>query len=153
MRRTWPLNEEQYFGIGIYQPKTEENIGTLWRTAYILGAQFIFIIGKKYTRQKTDTTKAWSKIPLFQFENTEAFLNSHPYSCLLVGIEMDKSAENIHKFQHPQRAIYLLGSEDKGLPKQLKQKCHYLVQLPGESSLNVSVAGSIVLYDRISKQD
>jgi len=27
-----------YFGIGIYQGKTESNVGTLWRSAYQLGA-------------------------------------------------------------------------------------------------------------------
>jgi hypothetical protein len=31
-----------YFGIGIYHGKTEENIGTLWRSAYAYGADFVF---------------------------------------------------------------------------------------------------------------
>lgn len=49
------------------------------------------------------------------------------------------------------QACYLLGAEDNGLTKEAISKCQELVYLPGERSLNVAVAGSIVLYDRISK--
>lgn len=152
MRRKWELTDERYFGIGIYEPKTEENIGSLWRTAHVLGADYIFLISKKYKKQKTDVFKTWSKIPLFQFEDFDAFYNSIPYSCMLVGIEQDKSALDIQAYVHPQRAVYLLGSENKGLPKVIKEKCHHLVQLPGKESLNVAVAGSLVIYDRINKE-
>jgi tRNA G18 (ribose-2'-O)-methylase SpoU len=41
-----------------------------------------------------------------------------------------------------------LGAEDNGLTKKAIEKCHYLVKFKSEKSLNVSVAGSIVLYDR-----
>lgn len=36
-----------YFGIGIFHGKSSENLGTLWRSAAILGADFIFTIGKQ----------------------------------------------------------------------------------------------------------
>lgn len=29
-----------YYGIGIYHPKTTENVGTLWRSAHNFGADF-----------------------------------------------------------------------------------------------------------------
>lgn len=151
MRRTWDKKEEQYFGIGIYQPKTEDNLGTLWRTAHVYGASFIFIIDAKYKKKSDDVLKVWSKIPLFQYENLEAFLATVPYSCKLVGIEMDQTSLPIQSYKHPERAVYLLGAEDNGLPKKLKEKCHDLIVLPGERSLNVAVAGSIVVFDRINK--
>ena len=75
-----------------------------------------------------------------------------PYSCKLVGIEMDKKAQPIAKYEHPHRAVYILGSEDHGLPRELKEKCHDLVILPGKPSLNVAVAGSVVVFDRVNKQ-
>ena len=151
MRHKWDRNEERYFAIGVYKPKTEENIGTLWRSAYILGADFIFIIGKKYKKQRTDTHKVWSKIPLFQFGTFESFYASMPYSCKLVGIELHDRAEEIKTYQHFERSMYLLGSEDNGPPKAVVSKCHDLIKLPGDSSLNVAVAGSLVLFDRINK--
>ena len=151
MVRKWDSKEERYFGIGIYRPKSIENLGTLWRTALIYNASFIFVIEEKYKKSSSDVLKAWSKIPLFQFETMEAFLSTVPYSCKLVGIEIDNNAIEIKNFEHPTRAIYLLGAEDVGLPNKLKDKCHELVVLPGESSLNVAVAGSIVLFDRVNK--
>ena len=51
-----------YFGIGIQNAKTDENIGTLWRSAFIMGASFIFTIGKRYKKQATDTPKSWKNI-------------------------------------------------------------------------------------------
>ncbi len=151
MRKKWDSKEERYFGIGIFRPKTEENLGSLWRTAYIYGAQFIFVIDAKYKKKSSDVLKVWSKIPLFQFESTEAFIQTVPYSCKIIGIEMDKKALTLDHYEHPDRAIYLLGSENNGLPKVLKEKCHELIALPGKTSLNVAVAGSITIYDRITK--
>ena len=43
-----------YFEIGIYQPKYEENIGTLMRSAYQLGAAGVFTVGKRYRKQVGD---------------------------------------------------------------------------------------------------
>lgn len=151
MKRKWDLSEEQYFGIGIYRPKTAENLGTLWRTALVYGASFVFVIEAKYKKKSSDVLKVWSKIPLFQYKTLEAFWDSVPYSCQLIGIEMDNNALPIKTFEHPARAIYLLGSEDNGLPKELKDRCHKLVYLPGDTSLNVAVAGSIVIFDRTNK--
>jgi tRNA(Leu) C34 or U34 (ribose-2'-O)-methylase TrmL len=44
-----------YFEIGIYHPKTRNNVGTLWRSAYQLGASGLFTIGRRYERQSSDT--------------------------------------------------------------------------------------------------
>lgn len=151
MKRSWDKSEENYFGIGIYRPKTRENVGTLWRTAFVYNASFIFVIEEKYRKRSSDVLKVWSKIPLFQYETADAFFASTPYSCKIIGVEMGKNSTPIASYQHPNRAIYLLGSEDHGLPKEIQKNCHDLIALPGERSLNVAVAGSIVVYDRISK--
>ncbi|MDA9773817.1 RNA methyltransferase [Saprospiraceae bacterium] len=151
MKKKWDAKEERYFGIGIYKPKTEENVGTLWRTAYVYGASFIFVIDAKYKKQSSDVFKVWSKIPLFQYKTIEAFLDTVPYSCKIVGIEMDEDAIPIKEYEHPQRGVYLLGSENNGLTKELIDKCQDLIVMPGEESLNVAVAGSVVIFDRINK--
>ncbi len=151
MKRKWDIAEESYFGIGIYQPKTWENIGILWRTAYIYKASFIFVIGARYKKKSTDVLKVWAKIPLFQYATLESFLDCVPYSCQLVGIEMNPKAIPIKAYKHPNRAVYILGSEDAGLPNALSNKCHDLIVLPGATSLNVAVAGSITIFDRMNK--
>lgn len=144
-------NINGYCAIGVFRGKTEHNIGTLWRSAYILGAQYIFTVDGRYKKQSSDVLRTWARIPLFNYDDFDELLKNIPYDCRLVGVEMDDRAEFLHEFQHPKRAIYLLGAEDTGLPEFVKEKCHMIIKLPGNSSLNVGVTGSIVLHDRVSK--
>jgi tRNA G18 (ribose-2'-O)-methylase SpoU len=117
-----------------------------------MGAAFIFTVGRRYKRQSSDVLKTWRHIPLFHYDTLDQLYDTGlPYDCLLIGIEMDESAVPIKDFQHPQRAIYLLGAEDNGLMEKTIKRCHKLIVLPGERSMNVAVAGSIVMFDRLNK--
>ena len=141
-----------YFGIGVYHPKTTENIGTLWRSAFLFGADFIFTIGLRYHKQPSDTTDAPKHIPLYNFETYEDFEKFLPFGAEVVCIEQDEKARDLPIVNHPERAIYLLGAEDKGIPQDIL-KGKQVIQIPYEKpfSANVAVAGSIVLYDRLAK--
>lgn len=141
-----------FFGIGIQNTKNSMNIGTLWRSAQILEANFIFTIEKRYVKQESDTLKTPRHIPLYHYQDFNDFYEHMPYNCQLIGVELDKRAVTINQFNHPQRCVYLLGAEDNGLTSEALDKCHHIVQLPGEFCMNVSVTGSIIMYDRISKQ-
>ena len=141
-----------YFGIGIINGKSEVNIGTLWRSANIMGSQFIFTIGHRYPKkQSSDTMQTPRHIPLFEYATWEAFKNNIPRDCEVIAIELDERSKPIETMNHPERAIYLLGAEDKGIPPEILKECKRIIQLPGKHCLNVSVAGSIVMYDRIIK--
>ena len=138
-----------FFEIGIYQPKTEVNVGTLWRSAYQLGANGIFTIGKRYEKQASDTCVAGRHIPLRHYIDFEDFNSHRPSLATLIGIEMD--GDTLSYFSHPEQAIYLLGAEDDGLPRDILYKCQYTVSLESirQPSYNVAVAGSIVMYHRV----
>lgn len=140
-----------FFEIGIYHGKTEVNLGTLWRSAYQLGAAGIFTIGRRYKTQSSDTVKAWRHIPMRQYNTVDELIETLPNACPLIGIEM--GGHSLSTFAHPERACYLLGAEDHGLPDVAIQRCHRLVSLEAAraASFNVAVAGSIVMYDRFIK--
>ncbi len=140
-----------YFGIGVFNGKNEQNIGTLWRSANIMGADFIFTIGKRYRHQCSDTMHTPRHVPLFSFEDWEDFRKHIPYDCPVVAVELDGRSTPIKRFVHPERCIYLLGAEDNGIPEHILDKCVDIVQLPGDYCMNVSVAGSIVMFDRLNK--
>lgn len=142
------ISNRGYFGIGIEHTKVEQNIGTLWRSAHILGASFIFTIGKRYLKQSSDTSKAWQHVPLYHYVTFNNFYDAMPKSCQLIGIEQDLAARPLHTFLHPERCIYLLGAEDHGLTQKALAHCHKMVILPGDYSMNVATAGSLVMYDR-----
>lgn len=137
-----------YFGIGIENTKNEFNVGTLWRSAHLLGASFIFTIGRRYRKQSSDVNSVWRRIPLFHYPDVQAFFNGTPYDCRVVGVELIEGATKIEDYCHPKRCVYLLGAEDHGLSREALRRCAEVVRLPGNHSLNVATAGSIVLYDR-----
>ena len=67
----------------------------------------------------------------------------------IVGVENDPGAKNYSQFDFKMALALVLGSEGVGLGRLVKEKCDFLVRLPmwGKTeSLNVAVAGSIILY-------
>ena len=58
------------------------------------------------------------------------------------------------EFEHPERAIYVLGAEDSGLPDAVVRSCLRCVHIEAEreESFNVAVAGSLIMYDRLVKR-
>ena len=145
------MKNNGYYGIGAIGMKTAENYGTLFRTAQILRAAFIFLIGTRFKIQASDTMKSYRHVPLFLYDSFEDFNKHRPYSCPLIGVEIVKEAIPLPLFKHPKRACYLLGAEDTGIPKYVLEKCQDTVKLPGSRSLNVATAGSIVMYDRYNR--
>ena len=67
-------------------------------------------------------------------------------------IAIETGGDLIDGFEHPERAVYVLGSEDTGLPAELLNLAERVITIPADYCLNVAVAGSIALYDRRMKQ-
>lgn len=137
-----------FFGVAVYQPKTAVNVGTLWRTADLMGASFFCTIGRRYKTQASDVFKSTKHTPLFEYRTWEDFKANAPRDCRLIAIEMTPTARDLASFCHPERGLYVVGAEDNGLPERVISQCHDVVRLRGERSLNVATAGSIVLYHR-----
>ena len=140
--------ENEFFGIGIQNGKTPENLGVLWRTAQNLGASFIFTIGIRYAKQACETHNAVKSMPYFHYESFNDFYNHLPKGARVVGVELTEGAEDLETFKYPRRCVYLLGAEDHGLSKKAIEKSHHLIKFKSELSVNVVVAVSIVMYDR-----
>lgn len=140
-----------FFGIGIYEPKYSQNIGTLWRSAYLLGASFIFLVKGKHKRLPSDTQKTWRQIPCYEWGEMQL-----PVDSVLVGVETIDAcptAIDLPEFKHPKRAVYILGNEKSGIPKEMLEKCDQCVTVPSARghSYNVSMAGTLIMYDRYVK--
>lgn len=146
------MSARGYFGIGIYAGKTPENLGGLWRSAHAFGADYIFTIGARYhERQSADTSNASAHVPLFGFETWPQFRQTIPVNVDIVGVEIDSRSRPLTYFCHPERAVYVLGAEDRGLAIEVIDGCDAIVGIPSLRCLNVATAGSIVLYDRVAK--
>ena len=147
------MDIDGFFGIGIISPKTEQNVGTLWRSAYQLGASVLYTIGGRYKSSSSDTLNVPARIPLIELDDWNSFAEwAAPKAAVWVAIEMGGTP--LSEFKHPRNAIYILGSEDHGVPKSVLRGCREVVSLESEQygSYNVAVAGSLVMYDRMMKQ-
>lgn len=142
-----------YFGVGIYGCKTEANIGSLLRAANLYDAAFVFTVGARYRRQASDTPNTPLHTPLFHFAGLDDLVAHLPHSCPLVAVELDDRSTMLGDFKHPERACYLLGAEDNGLPRTVIERAHHVVQIesPNPASMNVACAGSIIVRDRYVK--
>ena len=144
------IKQRGYFGIGIWGPQYEENVGSLFRSAFAFGASFTFTIGRKYKRQCTDTVNSVRQIPYYNYPKSEEFENNLPKGCQIVCIEISKDASPLPRFCHPECAVYVLGNEGSGIPERFLQD-KLVTQIPTSYCLNVANTGAIVMYDRISK--
>lgn len=143
-----------FIGIGIYQPKKLVNVegtGGLLRNAHAFGADFTFVIGKRYKQTKENISKAQKHVPLWEFDTFEDFMRAKPANTALIGIEFPGKTK-ISNFCPPERSIYLLGSEDGGLPPEMIEACKTTVEIPTKFSLNVANSSSIVLYNHFSQR-
>lgn len=138
------------FAVGVFQPKIEANIGSLYRSAYLYNAAFIFTVGRRYTQQASDTPKTSRHIPLFHFTDIDDLRAHLPLDWPLVSVELDERSINLNSFSHPRNVCYLLGAEDRGLPQTVLDASHAIVQIPTPKpqSMNVASAGAVLLYDR-----
>lgn len=151
MSRRTQVRGRGFCAIGIERTKTPMNVGTLWRSAVCLGADFIFTIGRRYPSQASDTVKSWRHVPMFEYADLDDFLSHRPFDVPLVGVELHAEARPLETFTHPERALYLLGPEDGNLSQKAIDHCQHLVQFTSAYCLNVAAAGSVVLYDRQAK--
>lgn len=139
--------------VGIYRPKFADNVGTLLRSVYQMGADAIFTIGHRYTRQKSDTYNVTKQIPISHYDTTAQWLHAVQQSNprpVIVGIEISGKTP-LSTFVHPSHAIYLFGAEDEGLPEEILSLCDQTICIESvrQASYNLAVAGSLVLYQRM----
>ena len=139
-----------YFGIGVERISKAMNAGSLFRTAHAFGASFAFTVAAAYLESaagRADTSDAPRHLPFFSFPDLGSLVL--PTDCALVGVELCEDAVDLPSFRHPHRAAYVLGPERGALSAGMTERCQFVVRIPTRFSLNVAVAGALVMYDRL----
>ncbi len=139
-----------YFGIGVERVSKPMNLGALLRTAHAFGASFAFAIApdvRMREAKRSDTSSAPEHLPFYTFASVSELML--PKGCALVGIELLEEARDLPSFRHPRQAAYVLGPERGSLSPELLAVCDFVVRIPTRFCVNLSVAGAIVLYDRL----
>ncbi|GAA0539622.1 tRNA G18 (ribose-2'-O)-methylase SpoU [Rhizomicrobium palustre] len=138
-----------YFGVGVDGISKPMNLGNLSRIANAFDASFFFSVNAlvKLSDAESDTSRAQKAMPYYQFATTDEF--RLPTGCKLVAVEITEDAVELPRFRHPQRAAYVFGAERLSISKEMLKRADYVVKIPMKFSINVGMAGAIVLYDRL----
>jgi tRNA G18 (ribose-2'-O)-methylase SpoU len=138
-----------YFAVGVDGISKPMNLGNLLRIAHAFDASFFFTINAQVSLKdaQSDTSNAEGAIPVYAFSSAEDF--RLPVGCRLVGVEITDDAVELPRFRHPLRAAYVFGAERMSLSKDVLARCEFVVKIPTRFSINVGMAGAIVLYDRL----
>lgn len=152
--------EEDIFLIILDEITDPHNLGATIRTANSAGAHGVIIpkrrsVGLTATVAKT-SAGAVEYVPVAKVTNlsrTIEYLKEQ--GIWVVGADMD--GENVHYKSNLSGNIALvIGSEGKGISRLIKEKCDFLVKLPMKgqvSSLNASVAASILMYEVLRQRE
>jgi tRNA G18 (ribose-2'-O)-methylase SpoU len=138
-----------YFAAGIDGVSKPMNLGNLLRIAHAFDASFFFTIAArvKLADMQSDTSNAQGQIPYYAYASAAEF--RLPAGCRVGGVEITDDAVELPRFRHPLRAAYVFGAERMSLSKPVLEACEFVVKIPTRFSINVGMAGAIVLYDRL----
>jgi tRNA G18 (ribose-2'-O)-methylase SpoU len=140
--------------IAAWEISKEYNVGSLVRTAHAAAVSEVMLIGEReWNVEAARTAEDFTTVVrLDSGEELLARVNDRGWS--LVAVELHHRAVSLFEAEYPERPCFLLGAELGGIPEQLLDACETIVQIPQWGlvpSLNLAVAGSIVLYDYLSK--
>jgi len=136
------------------------NLGAIIRSAEALGFHGIIIsknrsAGLSQTVAKT-SAGASSHIPVVRVTNTAQTIEALKSDGLwIAGADQDAS-DSIEDLDVSMPIAIVIGGEEKGIRRLVKEKCDYLVRIPMHghiNSLNASVAAAIMFWEVIKKRD
>jgi hypothetical protein len=79
-------------------------------------------------------------------------MESIPYDCIPVVVELEPGATPIQDFEHPERAFYVLGPEDGSVPRAISERCPLHVYVPTRDCMNLAATANVILFDRMMKR-
>lgn len=134
------------------------NLGAILRTAEAAGIDAIVVATRNQVPLNATVAKVSSgaieHVPVIQAANLIdliKYLKNNKF--IIVGTAGDANLE-YNDLPKTQSIAVILGSEGEGMRSQIKQACDLLVKIPMHgkiNSLNVSVAGALIMYEMIKK--
>jgi 23S rRNA (guanosine2251-2'-O)-methyltransferase len=131
-----------------------QNLGTLLRTAEIVGIHGVIIPGRRAAEITPSVVNASSgaveHLHIAVVTNlAQSIEKLQKHGVWVVGVEDDEKAQFYDQADLNMPLAVVLGSEGAGMARLTRERCDFMVKLPMHGqihSLNVAVAGSVVLY-------
>ena len=146
------MNSLEAVVVGLSNPKSPSNVGSVMRAAGCYGVSAVRYTGKRFARAAkyhTDTKSVSAKIPLVQ---VESLFEGLPSGTRIVCVELVEGAVALPEFKHPESAVYLFGPEDGSIDQTLVDVADAVVYIPTIGCMNLAATVNVVLYDRLAKK-
>lgn len=142
--------------IVLEDPKFARNVGFVLRSAYNFGMEQLWVTGdridfdgrKGQPLPREERFKEYARVPTIRSERP---IDRFPRGTTVIGVELVPGAMPLTYFEHPDNAVYVFGKEDGGISKGMRTMVHQFVFISTHSCLNLAMAVSVVLYDRLYK--
>jgi 23S rRNA (guanosine2251-2'-O)-methyltransferase len=137
----------------------EGNLGALIRTAAFFGIHGL-VLPKDRSAKVTERVQKRSSggathLSIARVINLGRALDMLDEKGFWIVGAAEEGSQSIYHFDWTRDLVLVLGNEEKGLSRAVKKRCHQLVKIasPGWiSSLNVSVAGGIILSEVVRQR-
>jgi tRNA(Leu) C34 or U34 (ribose-2'-O)-methylase TrmL len=144
------INLRGYAAIGLDNPKSKVNVGSVLRAAGVYDASLVIASKNRWGKSSTDTMGTHKHIPFIS--GVEDLHDYIPVDCVPVAVDLVEGATPLNEFNHPERAFYIFGAEDATLGDRVLKYCKHTVYVPTNGCMNLAATVNVILYDRLSKQ-
>lgn len=143
----------------LHNIRSEQNVGSLFRTADAAGISKVFITGytpaplDKFNRPAKQIAKtalgAEKSVEWKKTDFNECIKKLKKEKVFIVGIEQTKNSVNYREVKHKFPIAFVLGNEVLGLDTKAVSVCDVIAEISmkgKKESLNVSVAGGVAMF-------
>lgn len=141
--------------IGLSNPKSPENVGSVLRAAGNYRVDSVFYTGNRYPlalERNPDTPnvirKVGTHIPVTGVAN---LVDAVAAGMKIVCVEFAENAVPLPEYQHPDNAFYIFGPEDGTISQDVIDKADAVVYIPTVGCMNLAATVNVLLYDRLAK--
>ena len=131
-----------------------ENFGLISRSADIFGVSSIYYYhdhNKNIDKKRLSKLSRNSNIPIFLSDGIDSILNLKANGYQIAALEITDTSTSIRLGSFSRKTCLIVGNEKDGIPQDILNvaDCSYHIDMIGGniSSLNVSIAASIALYE------
>lgn len=129
-------------------------MGAVARATGCFDADYMATIGTKYDHHATAVGHE-RHVPIWYFNKFRDLKVSFPWDTKIVAVDYNDDATPLSEYQHPERAMYVLGEEGPGFEQypEVLERADDTVYIDAEYCMNVAVAGNMVLRDRYNQEN
>ncbi|MFW2372738.1 MAG: TrmH family RNA methyltransferase [Gammaproteobacteria bacterium] len=141
--------------IGLCNPKSPENVGSVMRAAGNFRVHSVFYTGQRYPRAlrlNPDLPKMSRRVSQnIPISGVSCLIDNVYENMKIVCVEFAENAIALPEYQHPDNAFYIFGPEDGTISQEVVDRADAVVYVPTIGCMNLAATVNVVLYDRLAK--